>query len=146
MKKIACPIPGCTHEYDKYITGWFQHVTSMAKHPHWHPELTDPSSRATKFQFEFPEFLQNRRTSSMIPKAVEPQLNAVHEKIFMMLHSRDSEQPIGIIAQFHNGWLWEDFRVKERSSMLFGDPILALKSFLSRQVDDKSTQSVAAKF
>lgn len=57
-KSDTCPIPGCNYHYATHAKlGWYKHVTSPAVHPHWNPDVTDPTARVNLFQKEFPHFI-----------------------------------------------------------------------------------------
>lgn len=60
---VECPICRRT-PFSKGTLGWDKHVGSLERHPHWHPELTDPAHRQAQFIHEFPEFFANARTAS----------------------------------------------------------------------------------
>jgi hypothetical protein len=58
-KSYPCPIAGCTHVFRNSRGGWDAHVSSLSRHPTWHPEATDPVSRKLLFKKEFPEWFGN---------------------------------------------------------------------------------------
>ncbi len=53
---VACPIPQCPFVFKKGVMGWDGHIAELAKHPVWHPEITDKAARRAVFRMEFPEF------------------------------------------------------------------------------------------
>ena len=55
-RKYCCPIAGCSKVFVGTRSGWDSHVRSARKHPHWHPEVTDPDERKRRFKDEFSEW------------------------------------------------------------------------------------------
>ena len=53
-RRYRCPIRHCEKTFCGSRSGWDAHVGSCNKHPHWHPEITDPVERKRKFRNEYP--------------------------------------------------------------------------------------------
>lgn len=55
-REYRCPIPGCEHIFHDSRGGWDAHVASPRRHPHWHPEVKEPTKRKQLFKWEFSDF------------------------------------------------------------------------------------------
>ena len=55
-KDYSCPIPGCQKVFNGSRGGWDAHITSLKKHPEWHPEIDDPYERKARFKAEFSDW------------------------------------------------------------------------------------------
>jgi hypothetical protein len=62
-RTYPCPIAGCTHVFRNSRSGWDAHVSSLSRHPTWHPEATDAVSRTLLFKREFPEWFEKSCTN-----------------------------------------------------------------------------------
>lgn len=57
-RSYACPIQNCAKVFAGSRGGWDRHVGTLARHPDWHPMVTDETSRKRKFRAEFPSFFK----------------------------------------------------------------------------------------
>ena len=51
-----CPIPGCAYVCQQSRRGWDAHISSLSRHPHWHPEVLQEAERKMLFKQEFQEW------------------------------------------------------------------------------------------
>jgi hypothetical protein len=58
--QFRCPLPDCPTVFYGTRGGWDSHVGSLARHPRWHPDLSNPRQRKELFRREFPEFFPPR--------------------------------------------------------------------------------------